>query len=266
MVILAGFGNLQGQVDIWDVQNAKLISSQVIPCTTYLSWSPCSRFFFTATLSPRLRVDNGFKIWTPTGALVKTVLFPELYQVDWKPINASAFAEYVPSPAEYCAPPKAAEGSAAEPPKPKPGAYVPPHLRGQAAAAPAPVKETPKQGTRFTEEMLLRESLPVGAMEKKKKKTEATTQLPAHFSTPAPSVPFGSSPSSSSRGKRGGKRGGRGGRVEESARISQLEGELQTIKELKRKQGNGEPLTPDQITHITREASISQEVNQLKLG
>lgn len=58
LVILAGFGNLSGKVEIWDVQKKKLISNIRAPDTTALEWCPNGELFVTATTAPRLRVGN----------------------------------------------------------------------------------------------------------------------------------------------------------------------------------------------------------------
>jgi uncharacterized protein with WD repeat len=60
--VLGGFGNIAGHIEFWDNNRKKSIASIKAPGSTAWAWSPCSRFFLTATLFPRLRVDNGFKV------------------------------------------------------------------------------------------------------------------------------------------------------------------------------------------------------------
>jgi len=88
----------------------------------------------TATLSPRLRVDNGIKIWHCTGSLMHVHLVEELYQASWRPGLASAAP---PFPNTLPAAPTPSESVALSPVKPpaaKPaGAYRPPGARGLAA-------------------------------------------------------------------------------------------------------------------------------------
>ena len=50
------------------------------PNTSWCECSPDGRFLLTATLSSRLRVDNGIKIWNCTGP-VHVQMIEELYQV-----------------------------------------------------------------------------------------------------------------------------------------------------------------------------------------
>ena len=88
LVALAGFGNLQGKVDVYDrrlmdVQSGGLrrIGGMEAGNTTHFEWSPDGRLILTAILSPRLRVDNGVRLWHCTGSLLEVRLVDELYQV-----------------------------------------------------------------------------------------------------------------------------------------------------------------------------------------
>lgn len=78
----AGFGNLAtGTVDVWDLKTRKKVSEFQAPNSTTCEWSPDGRFILTGTLSPRLRVDNGVKVWWCTGKLLHVQMVEELYQV-----------------------------------------------------------------------------------------------------------------------------------------------------------------------------------------
>ncbi|KAH7340102.1 translation initiation factor eIF-2A [Rhizoctonia solani] len=123
LVALAGFGNLAGKIDIYDRRTLAKVTTIDAPNTTWCQWSPCGRFLLTATLSPRLRVDNGVKIW-----------HYELYQVSWQPLpagTAPAFGQSLPpapAPTESVALLAPAKVAAAKPA----GAYRPPGARGLA--------------------------------------------------------------------------------------------------------------------------------------
>jgi len=77
----AGFGNLTGTIDIWDLKSRKKVSEFQAPNSTTCEWSPDGRYILTGTLSPRLRVDNGVKVWWCTGKLLHVQMIEELYQV-----------------------------------------------------------------------------------------------------------------------------------------------------------------------------------------
>lgn len=59
LLILAGFGNLSGRIEVWDAQGRKQLGTTEAPCTTLLEWSPTGLVFVTATTAPRLRMSNG---------------------------------------------------------------------------------------------------------------------------------------------------------------------------------------------------------------
>lgn len=59
MLLLGGFGNLRGQVEIWSPSQMKKITAIEAADTTLLQWCPDGQRFLTATTAPRLRVGNG---------------------------------------------------------------------------------------------------------------------------------------------------------------------------------------------------------------
>lgn len=136
LIALAGFGNLAGQVSIFDRKTLQKVTTISAPNTSHCSWSPDGRFLLTATLSPRLRVDNGVKIWHCTGPLIHVQPIEELYQVSWKPLLGSG-----PPPFPATIPTAPKPSAAAEvvvvstPPVASDGvvkAYRPPGARGGA--------------------------------------------------------------------------------------------------------------------------------------
>ncbi|CAD5234711.1 unnamed protein product [Bursaphelenchus xylophilus] len=70
LLAVCGFGNLAaGKIEVWDVEKKTEVVQMEVPNTTYFSWAPDGQHFMTATTSPRLRVDNNFRIWHYTGQL-----------------------------------------------------------------------------------------------------------------------------------------------------------------------------------------------------
>lgn len=133
-VLVAGFGNLAGQMDIYDLnKDFAKISSIEASNASVCEWSPDGKHILTATTSPRLRVDNGVRIWHAAGQLMYNEDINELYGVTWRPqsvlehpLDANPLAkvpEPHPSAKEYLATRKV-------PSKPA-GAYRPPGARGQ---------------------------------------------------------------------------------------------------------------------------------------
>lgn len=132
-VIVAGFGNLAGQMDIYDLEKGfKKVTTIEAANTSVCEWSPDGKHILTATTSPRLRVDNGLRIWHVGGGLMYNQDMNELYDVCWRPQSPTAHPvedPFHPMPTPH---PSALEylGAKKAPAKPA-GAYRPPGARGQ---------------------------------------------------------------------------------------------------------------------------------------
>mmetsp|Transcript_16552 Transcript_16552/g.14348 ORF Transcript_16552/g.14348 Transcript_16552/m.14348 type:complete len:162 (+) Transcript_16552:1121-1606(+) len=86
-IALAGFGNLSGDIEFWDVENYKKLGTSKSNSAVSCEWAPNGRKLMTGVLNPRLRVDNDYKIFKYDGTLQNTVDFSqsELYEVLWRP-------------------------------------------------------------------------------------------------------------------------------------------------------------------------------------
>ncbi|KAA1475845.1 translation initiation factor eIF-2A [Dentipellis sp. KUC8613] len=137
LIALAGFGNLAGTCDIFDRRSLTKIATIDAANTSHCEWSPDGKFLLTATLSPRLRVDNGIKIWYILGQLMHIQMIDELYQAGWRPIPVDAapkFPQVIPA-APAPSPSVEAYSAIAKPVPAKPaGAYRPPGARGLTAS------------------------------------------------------------------------------------------------------------------------------------
>jgi translation initiation factor 2A len=149
---LGGFGNLPGDLEFWDVKDKKLLGRASAPCTTSFMWSPDSQYFSAATTFPRLRVDNGFKIFRYQGTLIGN--FPvddELYQVEFLDRDASKYPDRSPSPSPspriigtQNAHSKNANGSAQTTTSAQNNIYRPPALRGKQPSVRLHEEEAPR--------------------------------------------------------------------------------------------------------------------------
>lgn len=132
-VLIAGFGNLAGQMDIYDMEKGRQkICTIEASNASVCQWSPDGYHILTATTSPRLRVDNGVRIWHIGGSLMFNEELQELYQVAWRPQSTALHPlenplHSIPKPHESAI---AYLGSVKTPSKPA-GAYRPPGARGQ---------------------------------------------------------------------------------------------------------------------------------------
>lgn len=133
-VLLAGFGNLAGQIDVYDLEkDYRKITTIESGNPSVCEWSPDSRYIMTATTSPRLRVDNGIKLWHVGGTIMYNEDMVELYNVLWRPQPPEKVAggdplSPIPTPHSSAA---TYLGTVKTPSKPA-GAYRPPGARGLA--------------------------------------------------------------------------------------------------------------------------------------
>ncbi|XP_074099510.1 eukaryotic translation initiation factor 2A [Cotesia typhae] len=127
ILLLGGFGNLRGGIELWDMNKRKLIAQADAADTTLLHWSPDGQHFMTATTAPRLRMANGFKIWHYSGTLLYERPWnkqEELWEVIWQRFPVNSFPEQEIS---Y----KAVEGIAPSAPQASKQVYRPPSARGR---------------------------------------------------------------------------------------------------------------------------------------
>ncbi|KAF8989374.1 eukaryotic translation initiation factor eIF2A-domain-containing protein [Cyathus striatus] len=136
LIALAGFGNLAGKMDVFDRKTLTKVTTIDAPNTSHCEWSPCGRFLLTATLSPRLRVDNGIKIWHCTGSLQHVQAIEELYQASWRPTPIDSAPPFGQSLPQAPAPAESVKEQVEKPQAVKAaGAYRPPGARGLATPA-----------------------------------------------------------------------------------------------------------------------------------
>ncbi|KAH2199903.1 hypothetical protein KXW59_003680 [Aspergillus fumigatus] len=132
-VLVAGFGNLAGQMDIYDLdKNYNKVATIEASNASVCEWSPDGQFILTATTSPRLRVDNGIRIWHVSGGLMYNEDMNELYEVVWRPQSTTQHPlgdpfQTLPTPH----PSALAYLSTKKAPAKPVGAYRPPGARGQ---------------------------------------------------------------------------------------------------------------------------------------
>ncbi|CAI5744114.1 unnamed protein product [Peronospora destructor] len=132
---LAGFGNLRGDMDFWERNKLKKMGSATSNSATTFAWSPDSRYFATATTFPRLRVDNGFKIFRYDGAgPIYQEERGELYDLKFRPAAQDTYPNRPQSPRQKGEEAGFDSSSAVPKVAPKPQAYRPPNSTGVLAA------------------------------------------------------------------------------------------------------------------------------------
>ena len=284
---IAGFGNLSGMVDIWDRENLSKgkIFSMDASNSSVCQWSPDGHFILTATLSPRLRVENGVKVWHCTGELIHVDMIDELYQAGWRPsLNAglSTFPKEIPK-APAPSPTAAAYLATKAATKRPTGTYRPPGARGQGTpdifkrvdeggsgldSSPAKVPGA-SNGTYQAPGRNTKRSVPgapgaapqqqqqqrQASSNKKKGGNKGPATNGATVEPPTPAVTLTAGPQ-----EVGGQP--QAGGVEK--KIRNLNKKLKAIEELKLRQASGEKLEMTQIQKIQSENDIRNELAQLE--
>ncbi|CAD8073312.1 unnamed protein product [Paramecium sonneborni] len=83
LVALCGFGNLTGDIYIYDLNNIKKVGQTKQDKVVQFEWSPNGQYFLLATTFPRLRVDNQYLICSKFGELLRKEKFEELHEIKW---------------------------------------------------------------------------------------------------------------------------------------------------------------------------------------
>jgi translation initiation factor 2A len=149
-VLVAGFGNLAGDMDLYDLEKnfAKVTTIKASNCT-YCEWSPDGRHILTAITSPRLRVDNGIRVYHVAGELMYYEEMTELYHVTWRPQSTQTHPLESPlNPAPAPHPSALAYISVQKTPSKPAGAYRPPGARG--TTTPLIFKREDEGGAAYT--------------------------------------------------------------------------------------------------------------------
>ncbi|EER10240.1 conserved hypothetical protein [Perkinsus marinus ATCC 50983] len=110
-----GFGNLPGEADVWDKEKHIKLATMSLPCTVLSDWGADGRTLLTASIAPRMRVDNHIKLHNYDGKQTLEIPFDELYYAGWRPMDSSLFEDLAPSPRVVKAATTAAKKAAKEP-------------------------------------------------------------------------------------------------------------------------------------------------------
>ncbi|KAM6931613.1 eukaryotic translation initiation factor 2A [Lycodopsis pacificus] len=249
ILVLAGFGNLQGQMEVWDAKKYKQVFKPQAPDATHFSWCPDGEHVVTATCSPRLRVSNGFKIWHYTGSVLhKQDAAPgsELWEVRWQPVPEGSFPV---RPIRYQAAPSELGTTQAPPTQ----AYRPPALRHLPATPSSKLHEEElPQNLRPGEKSVSKSAL------KNQKKREA--KKAKQETKPEPEPPSDSAHISNSQSEPS------SGDPETDKKIKNVKKKLKAIEELKDQQASGKVLQKNQLEKLQKEDQLLKELEELQIG
>ncbi|XP_044266198.1 eukaryotic translation initiation factor 2A [Tribolium madens] len=245
LVLLGGFGNLRGHVEVWDVTERKMIGNCEAPDSTLLEWSPDGIHFLTATTAPRLRIGNGYKIWHYSGALLhekNSGLQEELYEVCWKKFPKYAFKDPVITSEKV-------EGIATSQPVASKQAYRPPSARNRPTirfSLDDDEEQSHKPGADSQSKASLKQ--------KKKREAKKAKKLEAGEDNREVSAPVVSSVQINLTGD-----------PEKDKKLKNIKKKLDAIEKLKEQQAQGKPLEINQLSKIKGEADLLKELEQLQV-
>lgn len=147
IVLLGGFGNLRGNIEMWDVKDKKRAAQFEAADSTDARWAPDGQHLVTSTCAPRLRQGNGYRIWHYTSTLLYEYILdqtvsssrpqnenvapalPELWEVTFQPALKGEYPDsfiILDKPVEGGLKPKQPQASKQ--------AYRPPAARGKPAS------------------------------------------------------------------------------------------------------------------------------------
>mmetsp|Transcript_22707 Transcript_22707/g.33179 ORF Transcript_22707/g.33179 Transcript_22707/m.33179 type:complete len:628 (+) Transcript_22707:31-1914(+) len=259
---LAGFGNLGGDMNFYEITSSK--RRQIGTASSHgaigWGWSPDSRYFMTCTLTPRMNVDNGFKLFKYNGVgPVVDYKVGCLYDAQWVPCPTERYPDRGRSPS------RAGASSTQATPAPKPVAAAPYRPPGSTGSLSNMLKREQHQGPKGK----------VGA-----NGTAPTQKAPA-YKPSVRTIPGAPPPQPKAAGKGGSKKKAKPQaapaavppppppaesetvEIDPSKKKKNLQKKLKQVEELKAKRDAGVELKPEQIRKIATEEDIRKEIADL---
>lgn len=277
LVLFGAFGNLRGNIEVWDVVTRKQISTSLASDTTLLEWAPSGDIYFTATTCPRLRQSNGFKIWHYSGALLFELLWPdkqELYELVWQKYSENAFNEPKVSTTRI-------DGIQSSQPQASAKKYVPPnirHLEESGGNSFVGLHQPPVQGPipglppGYTSSVVKKNQQQIKSSQKKQKtyKTQPNVENKQQYAEGENQI--------QKQQQQKNKLSKTNENIindselksqlsdEDKKKISAIKKKLKDIKQLKEKQENGERLDNNQMKKVSMESELNKELEALKIS
>ena len=259
-LFLGGFGNLRGNIEIWDIEGKKTAAKFEAPDTTGVSWSPDGQHILTSTCAPRLRMSNGFKVWHYSSTLLHETLYKdptnlgpgeELWEAIWRPDAKAGLEQFtiVDKPIKGGIKPAQAQASKQ--------AYKPPMARLMAA-------QNAKKSSKLHDEDELpenmkgksdSENLSKSAAKNKKRREAAAKKKKEETSAEAVAIPSVKAVNDTKDT----------GDPEKDKKIRKINEKLTQIAKLKEQAKSGKQLEVNQLDKIKKEAEFLAELKKLQL-
>ncbi|CAM9309742.1 unnamed protein product [Ascophyllum nodosum] len=294
-LLLAGLGNLAGEMDFWDVNRKKIMGSTSSHCAVAYGWSPDSRWFLTATCAPRMNVDNDIKVfrYDGSGPVVQKNI-DVLYDAAWQPALQDVYPDRPASPGRKG--PATADATAGKGPAEKPAVYRAPGSTGSLAARMKAERGVDKPSSGGAAKKIDRAEVARAsaayipgmappetnkpsknarkqeAKKRSKERAEAQKQVEALLAAASEQGKdengvqdgVGEGQRSSNGGGAGGGSGEAEG-VDPAKRAKALNKKLKKLEVVKTKKDAGEPINSDQAALLDSETSLREELASLQL-
>merc|ERR1719336_926222 len=255
LLMIAGFGNLRGHIQMWDVQGKSLVSEFDAPDSTDVKWCPDGQRLLTSTCAPRLRMGNGYKVWHYSGSLLHEKMFQnsdELWECDWQSVQPGLYGTFKISKAKVL-------GIEPSQPQVSKQAYRPPGARGTQSRFKLHDDDEPPQNKQNNSgtENLTKSQL------KNKKRREAAKNKPKNENNEQNenAAPKEFVENNSYQGAKGILTD-----PEKDKKIRRLNDKIASIQKIKQQQKEGKPLEKNQIEKLSKEQEFLDELKALKLS
>jgi len=264
LLMIGGFGNLRGRIQMWDVAGKCLVSEFDAPDSTDVRWCPDGQRLLTSTCAPRLRMGNGYKVWHYSGSLLHEKMFQnndELWECDWQSAKPGLYGNFKISKAKVV-------GIEPSQPQVSKQAYRPPGARGTQSKFKLHDDEEPpqnKQSALIDKQNGKYNNAPVQEMSKSqlknKKRREAQKNKAKNENeqNEQPQTVFVENNS---------YQGAKGllSDPEKEKKIRKLNDKIASIQKIKQAQSEGKTLEKNQLEKLTKEKELLDELKALELS
>lgn len=260
LIVMAGFGNLRGNLEVWDMNTKKQVSQFQAPNSTYFEWCKDGSHFVTATTTPRLRVDNGYKLWNYVKGSIHENPYPKsdsLFEVTWQPDTSKEYP--TPTAHEGMKQQTFSNGGTA---KTAATAYIPPHARGKKKDSYV------KQINQFNNgdiDSPVESSDPVSkaAMKNKKKRENKKNKQQSYNTSNISNEQQDALKMASYLLNEPEAPPSKPALDETEKKVKKLRKQLQAIEKLKQQQVQGKTLEKNQIEKLNNESKLIEELGKL---
>jgi len=259
LLMIGGFGNLRGHIQMWDVSAKNLVSEFDAPDSTDVKWCPDGQRLLTTTCAPRLRQGNGYKVWHYSGSLLHERHFPaneELWEADWQAASAGTFGQFNISKAKV-------SGIQGSQPQESKQVYRPPGARGtQSSFKLHDDDEAPENMKKNTAP----ENMSKSALKNKKRKEAAKKKAEAENQNDKANA-LSAAATLNQNNQKHVYQGAAGilADPDKEKKIRKLNDKLSKIEKLKVQLAEGKTLEKNQLESLSKEQDLVAELKALSL-